>query len=165
MRELASIAALLAAGSTAAVAAPGAAAGGAGLRALGMELAHMCDPKNSPIKTAPTSCSGEARRFLDRPKSDPIAAPTRPPLPHLPGSPAPLFPLQQGSDPARWPAQWSNATAVEPTPSAVAWPARVGPGRGIQLRKDNPHSPVRALALQSGVHPAAVFCSKLAGPP
>ena len=58
--------------------------------------------------------------------------------------PCPPLPLcGRASDPARWPAQWSNATAVEPTPSAVAWPARVGPGRGIQLRKDNPHSPVR----------------------
>jgi hypothetical protein len=39
---------------------------------------------------------------------------------------------------------WSKPTAVEPT-VAVAWPARVGSGTGIQLRPTNPHKPGRIL--------------------
>lgn len=47
---------------------------------------------------------------------------------------------------------WSSRREVVPV-HAVAWPARVGPGRGIQLRADNPHSPGRLLNI--GWHSAA----------
>ena len=39
---------------------------------------------------------------------------------------------------------WGPWQAVEPT-NAVAWPARVGSGTGIQLRPSNPHKPGRLL--------------------
>eukprot|EP01043_Picozoa_sp_COSAG02_P020266 COSAG02_NODE_996_length_15338_cov_3.867577_10_plen_288_part_00 len=41
---------------------------------------------------------------------------------------------------------WSNRTSVVPT-GVVAWPARVGPGIGIQLRPNNPHKPGRLLNI------------------
>ena len=41
---------------------------------------------------------------------------------------------------------WTKQTAVLPA-TQVAWPARVGPGRGIQLRSANPHKPGRLINI------------------
>lgn len=51
---------------------------------------------------------------------------------------------------------WSKVTSVLPT-EQVAWPARVGPGRGIELRASNPHKPGRLINSNCTTNPHRDF--------